>query len=89
MHAVEIAGANFHVVEPDSWERLSSVVSRDGSRLACVYRVSGGFRVQRFIRGSGAPQWQGEWWHEQSPDSISDTEQQANNLAADHVGVAA
>lgn len=88
MRVIEIAGTDFHAVEPDSWERLSSVVSRDGSLLARVYRVSGGFRVQRFIRGRGAPQWQGEWWHEQLPISITDTQQQADNLAAEHVGVA-
>ncbi len=59
MKVVEIAGAYFSEIEPESWERISTVVSEDGARLACVYRVPGGFRVKRFIRGSGAPQWRG------------------------------
>jgi hypothetical protein len=88
MHVIEIAGANFHAVEPDSWERLSAVVSLDGSRLACVYRVSGSFRVQRFVRGGGAPQWQVEWWHEHQGPSITDTQQHADNLAMEHTRVA-
>ena len=89
MKVIEIAGANFHVVEPESWERLSMVTSPDSSRLACVYRVQGGFRVLRFVRGSGKPQWQGEWWHELQEISITDTQQHADRLAGEHVGVAA
>lgn len=89
MHVIEIAGANFHVVEPESRDLLSSIVSRDGSKLACVHLVPSGFRIRLFIRGNGAPQWQGKWWHEQQPISLTDTRQQTDNLAEEHVDVAA
>ena len=89
MEVSEIEGANFVLAEPDSWESLSAAVSPDKLRLACIYQVLGGFRMQRYIRGTMGPQFQGEWWLEQDAPSMTDKLQHAEHLATEFLHGAA
>jgi hypothetical protein len=82
----EIEGAFFHLVESESWKCCASRVSLDKNRLCRIYQVADGtFRVQRFTRASGAPQWQGDWWGESGDLSITDTLEQAGRLAQEYL----
>jgi hypothetical protein len=79
----EIAGAFFRQVEQKSWRCRASQLSSDGNTLCRLYQVSDGtFRVQRFERRPGAPQWRGEWWEPIEGPSITDTFAHAERLAS-------
>ena len=89
MRTTEIEGANFIMADPDNWERLSAAVSSDRSRLDCIYEVADGFRVQRYVRGTMDPQFQGEWWLAQNGQSTTDTLLHAEQLATEFLQSAA
>ncbi|QII27343.1 hypothetical protein G6052_00790 [Stenotrophomonas maltophilia] len=89
MDVIEIAGAHLLRDAADGWQLLDSVVSQDRTRLACIHRVGQSFRVERFLRGHMRPQWQGEWWLQQSERSVTDSEQSARALASGWLTLAA
>lgn len=80
--AIELHGAYIVRSEPTSWQLVESCISKDGERLAEIFRVDGsGCRVLRLKKVSGAPQWKGLWWSEAEASSITHNIDDARRLA--------